>query len=374
MQNFEVTIVGAGPAGLMAAEVLATGGAKVMIIDHMAKPARKFLLAGRGGLNLTHSEPLEAMLERYGEAKDFMSPAIRAFPPSALIEWVNGLGIETFVGSSGRVFPKEMKASPLLRAWLRRLESLGVVLNSNTEWKGLDTTPTILAMGGASWPQLGSDATWVPTLRTSNIRVNGFKPANSRFLVNWSKLFRDKYAGTPVKNVALNYAGQKVRGEIMISSEGIEGGAIYALSRFMREQPGDELQVDLRPDLTVEQLAVRLAKPRGKQSQSNFLRKAAGLSSVGISLLHEAKVPITAENIKTVPIKILRPASLARAISSAGGVALSELDENFRLKAVRNTYCIGEMVDWEAPTGGYLLQACFSSAVAAATDCLKNAT
>lgn len=374
MQNFEVTIVGAGPAGLMAAEVLATGGAKVMIIDHMAKPARKFLLAGRGGLNLTHSEPLEAMLERYGEAKDFMSPAIRAFPPSALIEWVNGLGIETFVGSSGRVFPKEMKASPLLRAWLRRLESLGVVLNSNTEWKGLDTTPTILAMGGASWPQLGSDATWVPTLRTSNIRVNGFKPANSRFLVNWSKLFRDKYAGTPVKNVALNYAGQKVRGEIMISSEGIEGGAIYALSRFMREQPGDELQVDLRPDLTVEQLAVRLAKPRGKQSQSNFLRKAAGLSSVGISLLHEARVPIIAENIKTVPIKILRPASLARAISSAGGVALSELDENFRLKAMRNTYCIGEMVDWEAPTGGYLLQACFSSAVAAATDCLKNAT
>jgi uncharacterized flavoprotein (TIGR03862 family) len=372
LQNFEVTVVGAGPAGLMAAEVLATGGAKVTIIDHMAKPARKFLLAGRGGLNLTHSEPLEAMLERYGEAKDFISPAIRAFPPSELIEWVNGLGIETFVGSSGRVFPKQMKASPLLRAWLRRLESLGVVLKANTEWQGLDATPTILAMGGASWPQLGSDATWVPTLRAANIRVNGFKPANSRFLVNWSKLFREKYAGTPVKNVALNYAGQKVRGEIMISSEGIEGGAIYALSRFMREMPGEELQVDLRPDLSVEQLAERLSKPRGKQSQSTFLRKAAGLPPVSISLLHESNVAITAENIKTVPIKILRPASLARAISSAGGVALSELDENFRLKAVKTTYCIGEMVDWEAPTGGYLLQACFSSAVAAAKDCLKN--
>jgi uncharacterized flavoprotein (TIGR03862 family) len=372
LQNFEVTVVGAGPAGLMAAEVLATGGAKVTIIDHMAKPARKFLLAGRGGLNLTHSEPLEAMLERYGEAKDFISPAIRAFPPAALIEWVNGLGIETFVGSSGRVFPKQMKASPLLRAWLRRLESLGVVLKANTEWQGLDATPTILAMGGASWPQLGSDATWVPTLRAANIRVNGFKPANSRFLVNWSKLFREKYAGTPVKNVALNYAGQKVRGEIMISSEGIEGGAIYALSRFMREMPGEELQVDLRPDLSVEQLAERLSKPRGKQSQSTFLRKAAGLPPVSISLLHESNVAITAENIKTVPIKILRPASLARAISSAGGVALSDLDENFRLKAVRNIYCIGEMVDWEAPTGGYLLQACFSSAVAAAKDCLKN--
>jgi uncharacterized flavoprotein (TIGR03862 family) len=374
LQNFEVTIVGAGPAGLMAAEVLATGGAKVTIIDHMAKPARKFLLAGRGGLNLTHSEPLEAMLERYGEAKDFISPAIRAFSPSALIEWVNGLGIETFVGSSGRVFPKQMKASPLLRAWLRRLETLGVVLQANTEWKGLDATPTILAMGGASWPQLGSDATWVPTLRAANIRVNGFKPANSRFLVDWTKLFRDKFSGSPVKNVSLNYAGQKVRGEIMVSSEGIEGGAIYALSRFMREMPGEELQVDLRPDLTVEQLAERLAKPRGKQSQSNFLRKAAGLPPVAIALLHESKVAITAENIKTVPIKILRPASLARAISSAGGVALSDLDENFRLKAMKNIYCIGEMVDWEAPTGGYLLQACFSSAVAAAKDCLKNAT
>jgi uncharacterized flavoprotein (TIGR03862 family) len=373
LQNFEVTIVGAGPAGLMAAEVLAAGGAKVTIIDHMAKPARKFLLAGRGGLNLTHSEPLEAMLERYGEAKNFISPAIHAFPPSSLIEWVNGLGIETFIGSSGRVFPKQMKASPLLRAWLRRLESLGVVLKSNTEWQGLDGTPTILAMGGASWPQLGSDATWVPTLRAANIRVNGFKPANSRFLVSWTKLFREKYAGTPVKNVALNYAGQKVRGEIMISSEGIEGGAIYALSRFMREMPGEELQVDLRPDLSVEQLAERLAKPRGKQSQSTFLRKVAGLPPVSISLLHESGVAITAENIKTVPIKILRPASLARAISSAGGVALSELDENFRLKAIKNVYCIGEMVDWEAPTGGYLLQACFSSAVAAAKDCLKNA-
>ena len=374
MNNFEVTVVGGGPAGLMAAEVLATGGARVTIVDHMAKPARKFLLAGRGGLNLTHSEPLEALLERYGEAKDFISPAILAFPPAALIAWVNGLGIETFVGSSGRIFPKQMKASPLLRAWLRRLESLGVIFKSNTEWVGFDGTPTILAMGGASWPQLGSDAAWVPTLRAANIRVNGFKPANSRFLVNWTKLFRDKYAGTPIKNVALNYAGQKVRGEIMVSHEGIEGGAIYALSRFMRDQPGEELQVDLRPDLTVEQLNERLNKPRGKQSQTNFLRKVAGLPPVGISLIYESKVSITAENIKTVPIKILRPASLARAISSAGGVALVDLDENFKIKSMKNTYAIGEMVDWEAPTGGYLLQGCFSSAVAAAKDCLRNAT
>lgn len=374
MPKLEVTIVGAGPAGLMAAEVLATGGAKVTILDHMAKPARKFLLAGRGGLNLTHSEPLEKLLERYGEAKDFLSPAIHAFPPSALVEWVNGLGIETFVGSSGRVFPKQMKASPLLRAWLHRLESLGVVLKSQTRWEGFDGTATILAMGGASWPQLGSDAAWVPILRAANIRVNGFKPANSRFLVSWTKLFREKYAGTPVKNVALNYAGQKVRGEIMISDEGIEGGAIYALSRFMREQPGEQLLVDLRPDLSVEQLNERLARPRAKQSQTNFLRKVAGLTPVGISLVYESKVAITGEGLKAVPIKILRPASLARAISSAGGVALSELDENFRVKSMKNVYAIGEMVDWEAPTGGYLLQACFSSAVAAAKDCLKSAT
>ena len=357
----------------MAAEILATGGAKVTIIDHMPNPARKFLLAGRGGLNLTHSEPLEALLERYTDAKDFISPAIKAFPPAALIEWVNGLGIETFVGSSGRVFPKQMKASPLLRAWLRRLDSLGVVLKNRTRWEGFDGGTTILAMGGASWPQLGSDAAWVSVLRAANIRVNGFRPANSRFLVNWTKLFREKFAGTPVKNVSLNYAGQRVRGEIMISDEGIEGGAIYALSKIMRDLPGEELQVDLRPDLSVEQLTERLARPRGKQSQGNFLRKVAGLAPVGISLLYEAKLPITAENIKTVPIKVLRPASLARAISSAGGVALSELDENFRIKAMKNVYAIGEMVDWEAPTGGYLLQACFSSAVAAAKDCLKNA-
>jgi uncharacterized flavoprotein (TIGR03862 family) len=372
VQKLEVTIVGAGPAGLMAAEVLATGGAKVTIVDHMAKPARKFLLAGRGGLNLTHSEPLEALLERYGEAKEFLIPAIRAFPPSALVEWVNGLGIETFVGSSGRVFPKQMKASPLLRAWLKRLEGLGVEFKPNTRWQGFDGNTTILAMGGASWPQLGSDAEWIPILRGENIRVNAFRPANSRFLVDWTPVFRNRFAGTPVKNVGLNYAGNKVRGELMISSEGIEGGAIYTMSRHMRDMPGHILLVDLRPDLTAETLNERLARPRGKDTQSNWLRKVAGLSAVGISLLRETGAPITGEGIKAVGIKIMRPASLARAISSAGGVALTELDEHFKIKSLGNAYAIGEMVDWEAPTGGYLLQACFSSAVAAAKDILAN--
>lgn len=368
----KVSVIGAGPAGLMAAEVLARGGAEVTILDHMPAPARKFLLAGRGGLNLTHSEPLETLLTRYGEAKEFLEPAIRAFPPEALIAWCNELGIETFVGSSGRLFPKQMKASPLLRAWLRRLQGLGVTLRIRTRWEGFDGTPTILAMGGASWPHLGSDAAWVPVLRAVGIRVNGFKPANSRFLVNWTPLFRDRFAGTPVKNVGLSYANNKVRGELMISQEGIEGGAIYALSKFMRESPGEPLQIDLRPDMTITALAEKLARPRGKESLSTYLRKTVGLPPVAISLLHETNTPATAEGIKDVAIAILRPAGIARAISSAGGIARTEVDDNFQLLKFKHCYAVGEMLDWEAPTGGYLLQACFSTAVAAARNCLEN--
>jgi uncharacterized flavoprotein (TIGR03862 family) len=368
----KVSVIGAGPAGLMAAEVLAAGGAEVVVYDHMPAPARKFLLAGRGGLNLTHSEPLDALLGRYGEARDFLEPAIRAFPPDALVAWCNGLGIETFVGSSGRVFPKQMKASPLLRAWLKRLGELGVTLKSRERWEGFDGTPTIFAMGGASWPHLGSDAAWVPTFRTAGIRVNGFKPSNGRFLVHWTPLFRDRFAGTPIKNVSITYANNKVRGELMISKEGIEGGAIYALSRFMREAPGEPLQIDFRPDVTQAALTEKLERPRGKQSLSTYLRKTVGLTPVAISLMHETNTPMTAEGIKDVAVKILRPAGIAKAISSAGGVARTEVDENFQLLKIKGCYAIGEMLDWEAPTGGYLLQACFSTAVAAAKDFLQK--
>ena len=368
----DIKIIGAGPAGLMAAEVLAQGGAAVTIHDHMPAPARKFLLAGRGGLNLTHSEPLDALLERYGEAKAFLEPAIRAFPPEALIAWANGLGIETFVGSSGRVFPKQMKASPLLRAWLKRLDGLGVKLVTRSRWEGFDGTPTILALGGASWPHLGSDAKWVPALEAAGIRVNAFKPANSRFLVEWSKIFRDKFAGTPVKNIGLTYAGHRVRGELMISQEGIEGGAIYALSKGLREKPGNPLIIDFRPDLTVEALAQRLTRPRGKDSQSNYLRKIAGLSPVAINLLRETGTAPDATGIKAMPLRLLRPAGITRAISSAGGIDRDEIDQNFQLKKMPGCYAVGEMLDWEAPTGGYLLQACFSTAVAAARDCLER--
>ena len=259
-----------------------------------------------------------------------------------------------------------------LRAWLRRLDALGVKLVTRSRWEGFDGTPTILALGGASWPHLGSDAKWVPVLEAAGIRVNAFKPANSRFLVDWSKIFRDKFAGTPVKNVGLTYAGHRVRGELMISQEGIEGGAIYALSKGLREKPGHPLIIDFRPDLTVEALAQRLTRPRGKDSQSNYLRKVAGLSPVAINLLRETGTAPDAAGIKAMPLKLLRPAGISRAISSAGGIDRNELDANFQLKKISGCYAVGEMLDWEAPTGGYLLQACFSTAVMAAKDMLRH--
>ena len=369
--TFHVEIIGAGPAGLMAAEVLAKGGAQVRVIDHMASPARKFLMAGRGGLNLTHSEPLEQFLDRYGEARGALEPAIRAFPPEALVGWCHGLGIETFVGSSGRVFPKAMKASPLLRAWLRRLDGLGVKLDLKTEWTGEKRGDAmILALGGASWPRLGSDAQWVTRLRERGVSVNEFVPANSGIRVPWSAVFRERFVGTPLKRIAVTSGGRTVRGEAMITETGLEGGAIYALTPQLRRT--GKLSLDLRPDLTRTSLEERLSRPRGKTSQSNWLRKTAGLSPAAISLLREAQAPATADAIKSLALTMTGTDKLARAISSAGGVALSGIDEGFQLKAWPQVYAVGEMLDWEAPTGGYLLQACFSTAVAAARACLER--
>lgn len=361
-----VRVVGAGPSGLMAAEVLANAGLSVTIIDHHKSPARKFLLAGRGGLNLTHDEPIERFLDRYSTGRAMLEPALRSFPPEALRAWCHGLGVETFVGTSRRVFPKGLRASPLLRAWLRRLQGLGVTLQSETAWEGFDEVPTILAMGGASWPELGSDAAWVKVLETAGVAVTPLQASNGRQLVGWSQHFALRFAGTPLKNVAVTVAGRSVRGEVMITRDGIEGGAIYALSPELRDSR--RLQIDLKPDMSEADMAARMAFPQGKQSRSNYLRKVAGLNPVGISLMREGG----SDNPKAVTVATLGPASIARAISTAGGVAASEVDANFRLNQFPNTYVVGEMLDWDAPTGGYLLQACFSTAHTAATAMAKD--
>jgi uncharacterized flavoprotein (TIGR03862 family) len=364
-----VDIIGAGPSGLMAAEVLATGGVKVRVIDHMASPARKFLMAGRGGLNLTHSEALEPFLDRYGAARGVLEPAIRAFPPQALIAWCNGLGIETFIGSSGRVFPKSMKASPLLRVWLRRLSDLGVELVLKTRWTGAkEADAMILALGGASWPRLGSDAHWVGILESRGVKVNAFIPSNCGVRVPWSAHFVERFAGTPLKRIAVTSAGKTVRGEAVITRSGLEGGAIYALSPQLRQS--GKLTLDLRPELTPAALEARLERPRGKSSHSTWLRKAAGLPPVAIALLREVDFEASGSAIKALPLTVTGMDSLARAISSVGGIALSEIDAKFALQAWPCVHAVGEMLDWEAPTGGYLLQACFSTAVAAARTCL----
>ncbi len=356
----DVRVVGAGPAGLMAAEVLAKGGAKVTIIDHHRNPARKFLLAGRGGLNLTNAEALEKLLLRYGGSRPLLETAIREFPPAEVIAWCERLGIPTFIGSSGRIFPKCMKASPVLRAWLRRLEGLGVRLESSSVWNGFDDVPSILALGGASWPELGSDAAWVGVFEKAGIKVNPFAPSNGRQLVPWTEHFSSRHAGQPLKNVAITVAERTSRGEIIISRDGLEGGAIYALSDLMRRPA--QLTIDLKPDLSVEEVSTRFSWPRGKESRSNYLRKRFGLSPAAISLMYEAK----ADNPKSVVLTTTGPADIRRAISSTGGVAWQEVDESFRLKKFPQVFVVGEMLDWDAPTGGYLLQACFSTAAKAA--------
>ncbi|XUM24983.1 TIGR03862 family flavoprotein [Bradyrhizobium oligotrophicum S58] len=387
----------------MAAEVLADGGAAVTVYDAMPSVARKLLMAGRGGLNLTHSEELPFFLSRYREAADWLAPAIRAFPPQRLRDWCEALGEPTFVGSSGRVFPTAMKASPLLRAWLRRLDTQGVQVALRHRWTGWDDagrptfeTPagsrviqadaTVLALGGASWPRLGSDGGWVPILAAKGVAVAPLRPANCGFTVTWSNIFRNRFEGQPLKGIALSFGKRSVRGEAVVTRDGIEGGAVYALSAELREaiaRTGEAiLYVALRPDLAAADLASRLSAPRGKQSFSNVLRKAAQLSPVAIGLLQEAakgqgltlsSLPPDrlATLINTVPLKLTGTAGPARAISSAGGIAHDELDADYMLKRLPGVFAAGEMLDWEAPTGGYLLQASFATGVAAGKGVLK---
>ena len=398
-----IAVIGAGPAGLMAAEVLAQGGAGVTVYDAMPSAGRKFLMAGRGGLNLTHSEPLPQFLERYREAMPLLAPAITAFPPDALRAWSEALGQPTFIGSSGRVFPQAFKASPLLRAWLRRLDSMGVgsicvtagpagmrtaglLFQTPDGPRTIDANATVLALGGASWPRLGSDGAWAETLAAKGVNVSPLRPANCGFTVPWSDIFRDRFEGQPLKGIELSFGAHRVRGEAIITRAGIEGGAVYALSADLREaitSSGDaSLTVALRPELKTDELVARLSAPKGKQTFSNFLRKAAHLSPVAIGLLQEAAIASGASLsslstaslaglINAVPIKLIGIAPIARAISTAGGISLDELDADFMIRRLPGVFASGEMLDWEAPTGGYLLQASFATGGAAGRGALQ---
>ena len=380
VEQWDAVVIGAGPAGLMAAEELARAGYAVLVAEAKPSVARKFLMAGKSGLNLTKDEPFEDLIGHYGAARGWLAPMVRAFDAGAVQDWARGLGRDLFTGSSGRVFPKEMKGSPLLRAWLARLEELGVMRRTRWRWIGWEgedltfDTPegpaairakvTVLALGGASWARLGSDGAWAPLLAERGVQLAAFKPANAGLVVAWS-VHMAVHFGAPLKGIALCAGELSSRGEAVISARGLEGGGIYAICAEVRE--GVDLTLDLLPDLTVEEVTRRLQRPRGKASLSNHLRKVLKLPPVQIALLQEFARPLPqdpaelAALIKALPVRHqgLRP--MDEAISTAGGVCHDALDEALMLKAVPGTFCAGEMLDWEAPTGGYLLTACLAT-------------
>ena len=399
-----VAIIGGGPAGLMAAEVLSGHGLQVDVYDSMSSLGRKFLMAGKSGLNLTHSEPFEKFVSRYGDKRQEVERWLLKFSPDDLREWARELGVETFVGTSGRVFPKEMKASPLLRAWLKRLDKAGVRVHLRYKWMGNITphsnglsfeceTPdglkaiqadaVILALGGGSWARLGSSGEWVQWLNQAGVKVEALKPSNCGFDVAWSPFFKEKFDGQPIKSVVLTFGDFHQQGEFIVTKEGVEGSLIYAASAGMRDEilssGSAVMRLDLAPDKTEAQLLEKLSKPRGSRSMASHLEKAVGMKGVKAGLLREfvpkdefADMKRLAFYIKQLPVPLIATRPLDEAISSAGGVSFDSLDENLMLKALPGVFCAGEMLDWEAPTGGYLLTACFASGRWAANGVLSG--
>jgi len=400
----KVVIIGAGPAGLMAAEVLSQKGVQVDVYDAMPSAGRKFLMAGKGGMNITHSEPFPSFLDHYGSRHEQIKPLLESFSPIALIEWIHGLGLSTFIGTSGRVFPSDMKAAPLLRAWLHRLRENGVCFHMRHQWTGWDeagelsfttaegsiklcASAVVLALGGGSWPQLGSNAAWVPFLLQRGVDIAPFRPSNCGFDVGWSDHFRNRFAGTPLKTVVISFIDSygklhRKSGDVIITQGGIEGGAIYSLSALLRDEIATKgvatISLDLTPGKAFERVLAEVQYPRGSRSISSHLQSRVGLKGVQTGLLREcgdqstfADTKKLAQTIKTLTLRLKAPRPLEEAISSAGGVKFEAIDQYLMLHTIPGVFCAGEMLDWEAPTGGYLLSACFASGFVAGTGVLK---
>ncbi len=394
-----VAVIGAGPAGLIAAEVLSQNAVQVDIYDSMPSVGRKFLMAGKSGLNLTHSEPFEQFVMRYGSRRQWIEPMLKEFGAKELRVWAQELGIETFVGTSGRVFPIGMKASPLLRAWLKRLQNNGVMIHTRHRWIGwnqdqalrfetidgeklVKADAVILALGGGSWRKLGSDGAWVPWLEQAGVKVEALKSSNCGFDVAWSSHFKEKYHGHPLKSVVLSFEAFRQQGEFVITKHGVEGSLIYAFSALIRDAIAvhgtTNIRLDLAPNLTRDDVLNKLSKPHGSKTIASHLEKTVGIKGVKAGLLREflskddfGNVERLADAIKNLSVPLIAPRPIDEAISSAGGVLFEELDEYLMLKKLPGIFCTGEMLDWEAPTGGYLLTACFASGRVAGQGALK---
>ena len=397
----KVTIIGGGPTGLMAAYILSRNNFNVTIYDRKPTLGRKFLLAGRGGLNITHSECKEEFLKKYGKAANIFEKILENFSQKNLMDFCEMLGEKTFIGSSGRVFPKSFKASPLLRSWLYKLKNQDVKMKNNHDWIGwddnklifktettniiVDPNITLLALGGLSWPKLGSDGSWIKILKKDDIKISKIQPTNCGFFVKWSNIFKNRFAGYPLKSIELSFKDQKIKGEFIITKEGIEGGVIYSISSMLRENINEmgyaEVIIDLKPDFSIKKIRHLLLKPKLKLSTTNYLRKILNLSEVAIGLLMEFKNKEGKNNqqisnlthiIKNYKIILDKPFSIDRCISTAGGISFKSINKDFTLINKPNTYVAGEMLDWEAPTGGYLLQGCISNGACVANNIINK--